>query len=184
MTGSRILHPGRSSPVTLDCSRLDCWSMMMRTLQNIRNGSDERRPRHRHRIFRRSRAGKLRSALRDELNWPLHRGWVTVKAQVSSRSLIKRGYYSRYSSGGGGLGGYAVGFTYRVEGKSYEGSFLSPDKVEPCDLFDIRYNPRHPEQNNGFESETAWAGLASKLTTTVVALFLLFLLVSNLFTHR
>jgi hypothetical protein len=134
--------------------------------------------------FRRSRVDRLRSALRDEFSWLLHRGWTTVKAEVSDYSIIKRGYYSRYSSGGGGLGGYAVGFTYRVEGKSYEGCHISPDKVESGERFDIRYNTQHPEQNNGFESETAWAGLASKLTTTVVALFLLFLLVSNLFTRR
>jgi hypothetical protein len=54
------------------------------------------------------------------------------------------------------IGGYAVTFTYAVNGKTYDGIAISPDKFEENDTFVIRYNPDHPEENNSFESEFSW----------------------------
>ena len=54
-----------------------------------------------------------------------------------------------------------MNFTYTVQGRTYSGVTVSPDKVEPGDHFVLRCNPTRPEMNNSFDSETSWVPAAS-----------------------
>jgi hypothetical protein len=51
------------------------------------------------------------------------------------------------------LGGWAVIFTYLVDGKTYDGILLSSEEVEEHGQFMIRYNPDCPTENNTLETK-------------------------------
>jgi hypothetical protein len=88
-----------------------------------------------------------------------HRGWVEGEAQVIACSTpVSRRYTTPRPDGEGSSRDlpYVVAFRYMVKGKSFEGTVNSPDEVQRGDTFPIRYDPRHPEKNNTFDSETNW----------------------------
>lgn len=91
----------------------------------------------------------IEQALRRDL--PHH--WAETEAEVTDCTFARM----RALIDGGGvddeLAHYAVGFSYRVGGKSYSGELSSPVEVERGDTFTIRYNPDRPEQNNSVASE-------------------------------
>jgi hypothetical protein len=51
------------------------------------------------------------------------------------------------------LAHYTVGFSYKVNGTTYDGVLSSPVQVEPHDTFLLRYNPDDPKENNSLASE-------------------------------
>ena len=106
--------------------------------------------------FKETRSKKFRKSLDQAIRKFTHRGWTNADAQVRSCKLIHPSNRLQQRDGSMPIGGYAVTFTYAVNGKTYDGIAISPDKVEENDTFVIRYNPDHPEENNSFESEFRW----------------------------
>lgn len=120
---------------------------------------------------------RIREALRGFFSGLFHRNWAEVEAEVCectpiaprSYTYSRQGVLPRFS-------GYVVTFSYRVNGKKYEGITNSPDEVKLHDKFGIRYNPKHPGENNTFDSETNWTTAYTKYFTIIMILFFLFLL--------
>jgi len=111
-----------------------------------------------------------------------HRGWVETEAEVCQCRPLRRSYdVSRFASPR--LGGYSVTFTYKVNGKSYDGILLSPVEVQEHDKFAIRYNPRQPEINNTFESEAGWVPYLNYVANGALLLIMLALLIVHFFFH-
>ncbi len=107
--------------------------------------------------------------------WLRKRGWREAEAEViGCVATNPLRYQSKQEPW---IGGYAVTFAYRVDGRDYEGTTISPEKVEAGEKMTIRYNPRHPAQNNSFDSETDWAEPAAKLEEVLVLCLLLFAVV-------
>ena len=73
-----------------------------------------------------------------------HNNWPETLAEVQ---ICK---YNRYAEeeGPGEPFYYAVGFTYTVNGHTYEGGLESPVEVQIGDKFPIRYNPSNPARNS------------------------------------
>jgi hypothetical protein len=124
--------------------------------------------------FMRPRSARIRGRLTDIFTSLLHLGWIETEAEVRECTVIRKNYVST-TQVMPRFGGYVVTFTYSVDGKTYGGSTFSPDEVQTGDKFAIRYNPRHPEQNNSFESETNWTTTYSKWFV-IIALLLVFYL--------
>jgi hypothetical protein len=131
-------------------------------------------------ILMREDSGKARTQFANLCGGLFHRGWVDVEAEVSDCTLI-RNYIATPRDAWKPLGGYVVGFTYEMNGKSYEGILDSPDKVEAGDKFTIRCNPRHPEKNNTFDSETHWTYTYTKIFSIVMILLMGFLFIRSFF---
>jgi hypothetical protein len=92
-------------------------------------------------------------SLEQALHSKLPHHWVETEAKVTDCTYAR---LRAYIDGGGAedqLAHYAVGFSYKVDGKTYSGELSSPVEVQPHDTFTIRYNPDRPEQNNSVESE-------------------------------
>ena len=88
-----------------------------------------------------------------------HRNWIEVEADVQDCKAIKPWYPSRDATPH--LWGYAVNFTYRIDGRTFDGVTVSRDKLGKGDRFFLRCNPTHPEKNNSFDSETSWVPAVS-----------------------
>lgn len=88
-------------------------------------------------------------ALRKDL--PHH--WAEVEAEVTDCTYARLRAYIDGAGVEDQLAHYAVGFTYKVNGTTFNGVLSSPVKVEPRDKFLLRYNPDKPEENNSIESE-------------------------------
>jgi hypothetical protein len=91
----------------------------------------------------------IEQALRRDL--PHH--WLETEAEVTDCTYAP---FRAYLDGTGvedQIAHYVVGFTYQVNGTSYNGVLSSPVEVQPQDKFSIRYNPAKPEENNSLESE-------------------------------
>jgi hypothetical protein len=131
-------------------------------------------------ILIREDSGKARTQFANPGSGLFHRGWVDVEAEVSDCTLI-RNYIATPRDAWKPLGGYVVGFSYEVNGKSYEGILDSPDKVAMGDKFTIRYDPRHPEKNNTFDSETHWSYTYTKIFSIGIILLMLFLFIRSCF---
>jgi hypothetical protein len=81
-------------------------------------------------------------------------------------------------------GGYAVRFSYSVDGRVHKGLTKSSFEVREKDPFPIRYNPRHPEENNTLDSANSRATLLVKfLTPALVFLMLFMFMMSVVFRH-
>jgi hypothetical protein len=81
-------------------------------------------------------------------------------------------------------GGYAVTFSYAVGGMSYKGLTKSSFEVRENDTFPIRYNPRHPEENNSLGSANSRAALLARFLAPVLVLLILFLFIKTVVFHR
>jgi len=83
-------------------------------------------------------------------------------------------------------GFYAVGFTYKVNGISYEGATNSPVAMQRGDRFSIRYDPEDPEENNSLESECERPWFKDYLYVSYAVLLglMLYGLVSRYLLHR
>jgi hypothetical protein len=88
-------------------------------------------------------------ALRKDL--PHH--WAEVEAEVTDCTFVKTRWYADGAGVDEQIPHYAVGFTYEVNGATYNGVLSSPVQVEPHDKFLLRYNPDKPQENNSVESE-------------------------------
>jgi len=125
---------------------------------------------------------RIRESLTDWIGWLFHRGWVEVEAEVRDCTPIHKGPFSTlslYKSATATFGGYVVGFTYVVQGKEYEGITNSTVEVQKHDKFAIRYNLKHPEENNTFDSETNWVVTYTKYFTVILFLFMVFLYIKE-----
>jgi hypothetical protein len=131
-------------------------------------------------ILIREDSGKARSRFASPGSGLLPRRWVDVEAEVSYCTLI-RNYIATPRDAWKPLGGYVVGFTYEVDGNSYEGILDSPDKVKVGEKFTIRCDPRHPEKNNTFDPETHWTYTYTKIFTIAMILLMLFLFIRSYF---
>lgn len=131
-------------------------------------------------ILLRGDSGKARTQFANPRTGLFHRGWVDVEAEVSCCRLI-RNYIATPRDAWKPLGGYVVGFTYEVNGKGYEGILDSPDRLKVGDKFTIRCDPRHPEKNNTFDSETHWTYTYTKIFRIAMILLMLFLFIRSYF---
>ncbi|MFZ0302532.1 MAG: DUF3592 domain-containing protein [Terracidiphilus sp.] len=124
-------------------------------------------------------AEKLRLWFNDLLGSFSHRGWKETDAQVEACGAmdVLAGVYMS-------IGGYAVVLSYEVDGKRYEAEAVSSVKVEKGGTIKIRYNPRHPEQNNSIGSETNWTSPAFRIGTILMVLVLLGLLAAGIVMRR
>lgn len=103
--------------------------------------------------WRNTLAHGFRDWRKDALGRFTQRGWLQAEAEVTSCKPARRRYYfSRYSIPPR-LDGWAVAFTYVVEGKTYDGLLLSKEEVEKHSRFMIRYNPHCPVENNTLETK-------------------------------
>jgi hypothetical protein len=88
-------------------------------------------------------------ALRKDL--PHH--WLETEAEVADCTYAPIRAFVDGAGVDEQLAHYTVGFTYKVNGTTYNGVLSSPVEVEPHDTFALRYNPDRPEENNSLESE-------------------------------
>jgi hypothetical protein len=126
--------------------------------------------------LRKPRSTRFREMLSEFIGRLSHRGWKKIEAQVRDCTLVPPSTYPSRYDGWNRIGGYAVSFTYVVNGKAYPGMLNSPVEVQAHDRFLIRYNPRHPEENNSLGSENSWVTLYTTLASAVLVLLMLFLL--------
>jgi len=135
-------------------------------------------------ILMRERRGKSRSILANPGLGLFHRGWVEGNAEVIACSTpVSRRYtpYQNDTEGSFGLLPYVVTFRYEVKGKSYEGIINSPDEVQKGDRFIIRYDPRHPQKNNTFDSQTDWTYTYTKIFSIAMILLMGFVFIWSYF---
>ncbi|MFZ0745872.1 MAG: hypothetical protein WAM85_15795 [Terracidiphilus sp.] len=117
--------------------------------------------------FRRTRTGgfrewrldlghKFRNWRADLLGRFMQKGWLETEAEaICSRPIgHKYKYISRNAQPT--LSGWAVNFTYDVDGKSFDGIAISRAKMNIHNKFIIRYNPAHPEENNTLATKLDW----------------------------
>jgi hypothetical protein len=114
--------------------------------------------------------------------WVRKRDWLEAEAEVIECSSAER--CTGYCDYDGPIPRHAVTFTYAVDGLTYKGMTISPVEVELHAKMTIRYNPRHPAQNNSFDSETEWAEPAAKVEEVVALGFLLFAVVIYFFARH
>lgn len=100
-----------------------------------------------------------------------HRNWIDVEVMVQDCTALRPWYGGSRGEAVAHLWGYAVNFTYTVDGRTIEGMTVSPDKMETGDRFVLRCNPIRPEQNNSFDSETSWAPAVSWVINIGLVLF-------------
>jgi hypothetical protein len=107
-----------------------------------------------------------------------HLHWHKAEAHVIDCTPIGATRYPMLPEDGWTrIGGYTVTFSYSVGGRTYKGLTESSFKVETHDTFPIRYNPRHPEENNTVGSINSRASLFAKFLTPVLALLIVFLFI-------
>lgn len=70
--------------------------------------------------FKKTRSQKFRESLNHIVRRFTHRGWVETEAAVRFCKLIRSSYPIQSRSGAMPPGGYAVTFTYGVNGKTYD----------------------------------------------------------------
>jgi hypothetical protein len=114
--------------------------------------------------------------------WVRKRDWLEAEAEVVGCASAES--CTSYWDSEGPIPNYVVTFTYKVGGIDYEGMTISPVEVELKSRMTIRYNPRHPEQNNSFDSETGWAGPAAKVEEALVLCLVLLAVVVYFFARR
>jgi hypothetical protein len=125
--------------------------------------------------FGKSRLTRLREKLGDLVCSFSRRGWKQTDARIENCAAMQVI---------DGFGGYAVALSYEVDGESYQADAVSPVEVEKGDTIKIRYNPRHPEQNNSFDSETNWTSPAFRIRTILMVLVLLGLLAAGIIMRK
>jgi len=123
--------------------------------------------------FRRTPAENLRLWFSDLLNSISHRGWKETDARVEQCGAMQ-------VQDSGSTGGYAAVLSYEVDGKRYEAEAITLFEVQLHETVKIHYNPRHPEQNNSFGSETSWASPLVRIGTILMVLLLLALLAAGI----
>jgi hypothetical protein len=120
--------------------------------------------------------------------WLRKRGWLEAEAEVieciPAKSSMFYGSSAYYQPDGPVVSGFVVTFTYKVDGECYEGTTISADEVELHGKVTIRFNPRHPAQNNSFDSETDWMKPVSQAEGVLGLCLLLLAVVAYLVTRR
>ena len=135
-------------------------------------------------ILMRERRAKSRGRFANLGGGLFQRRWVQGNAEVIACSTPVSRRYSPYlndTEGTFGVLPYIVTFRYTVNGKSYEGILNSPDEVEKGDKFIIRYDPRHPQKNNTFDSQTNWTYTYTKIFSIAMILLMGFLFIWSYF---
>jgi hypothetical protein len=126
-------------------------------------------------ILIRERRARSRSIFANPGLGLFHRGWLEADAEVVACSTPVSRRYTPYQNdveGSFGLLPYVVTFRYEVKGKSYEGIINSPDKIKRGDTFTIRYDPRNPEKNNTFDSQSDWTYTYTTIFSVVMLLLM------------
>lgn len=131
--------------------------------------------------FRRSRWDTIRDRLTDMIPGLRQRHWMIVDAEIRACTSSTQIGTSRGPIESLKVGPYIVDFTYKVNGRIFDGVTSSPVKVEKHDKFAIHYNPRRPEENNSLDSETAWVNSYAIVSSVVILLMILFGFLRNLF---
>jgi hypothetical protein len=134
--------------------------------------------------FRRTPAEKRRLWLNDLLSSFSHRGWLETDAKIEDCTATKPNFRSYRAGASACIGGYVVGLTYEVDGKRYDAGAISQVKVEKGETIKIRYNPRHPDQNNSIISETSWASSAVRVETILLVILMLGLLAAGIMMRK
>ena len=134
--------------------------------------------------FRKSRSTRMREKIADLACSFSQRGWKETDARIEDCAAIKTHVNFGRRGVTAGVGGFAVGLSYEVNGKRYEAEAVSPVKVENGEAIKIRYNPRHPEQNNSIVSEMSWATSVVKIETILMVIFLLALFAAGIMMRR
>jgi hypothetical protein len=135
----------------------------------------------------RERRRKSRGMLTNLESGLFHRGWVEGDAEVIACSTpVSWRFTATPLQGGGPIRAlpYVVTFRYVVKGKSYQGIINSKEKVKRGDLFTIRYNPRHPENNNTMDSETNWTYTYTTIFSVVMLLLMTLVFIWSYFFQR
>ncbi len=114
--------------------------------------------------------------------WLRKRGWLETEAEVIE--CVSAESCTIYSGCEGPIPSYVVTFTYVVDGVEYKGMTISPVEVELQSRMTIRYNPRHPAQNNSFDSETEWIKPVAKLEEVLALGLALLAVVVYFFVRR
>jgi hypothetical protein len=134
--------------------------------------------------LQRSRWKKARDRMDVLFGWVRQRGWVEAEAEVLACVPGRTHVVGRSGWGGPVAGGWVVTFIYIVDGKSYEGTTISQEKVEPGEIISVRFNPRRPAQNDSFDSETDWTVPVSHVEMALLALFVLGAILMHYFPLR
>jgi hypothetical protein len=118
----------------------------------------------------------------DSLEPAHHHGWPETKAEVTSCKFVRA--MSIRSSVSPAY--FAVGFSYKVDGISYQGVTTSSVAVECHDKFALRYNPEHPDQNNSIGSvcDRPWFKDYLYIVGALFATVILYDLVTRYLPHR
>jgi hypothetical protein len=104
------------------------------------------------REWRHGLAHRFRASRKDAVGRFTQKGWIETEAEVTSCTAHERRYYVNKSAAPS-LSGWAVGFAYVVNGKSYDGVLISKEEVQKRGKFMIRYNPECPAENNTLETK-------------------------------
>jgi hypothetical protein len=115
-----------------------------------------------------------------------HPDWITVEAKVTEcRSSTMSGSqlacdpkYFRLA-----VSGYAVSFTYVVNGKTFEGMYFRDKPFHKGQVISVRCNPRHPERNDTLESSWGWTTVYTTVFCIAMVLVLLYSAWSNVVGH-
>jgi hypothetical protein len=120
----------------------------------------------------------------DLIEQALHHDWPEVEAEVRDCRFVRAIRGSGASVGQSAY--YAVGFTYQVNGITYQGVLSSPVEVQTHDKFSIRYNPEHPEENNSLASkcESGWLKYYTYIFAALLIGFIVFDVVRTLVLHH
>ncbi len=114
--------------------------------------------------------------------WLRKRGWVEAEAEVIECASAES--CTSYCDCEGPIPSYVVTFTYAVDGVDYKGMTISPVEVELQSKMPIRYDPRHPAQNNSFDSETDWVKPVSRVEEVLVLCLVLLAVIVYFVTGR
>ena len=137
--------------------------------------------------LRQSRIARLEAELHELAGRLTHLHWPSTQAEVTDCKRMRvpqRFYGDSYPLPEPPLiRGYAVGFRYSVDGKSYTGILDSPVEVEAGDRFQLRYNPNHPNENNSLCSENSPSMMYAKLANVVLAILAVAFLLAFLKDH-
>jgi len=121
--------------------------------------------------MRKPLAARLSRWIASSFDWIRKRGWIEIEAEVQECTALRYGnYLGRSGIHRGPWGNFLITFTYEVNGRTFDGTTVSPDEVQKGDTFAIRCNPNRPEENNTFDSETNWVSAANWIVMSGIVL--------------
>jgi hypothetical protein len=77
------------------------------------------------------------------------RDWMLTQATIKS---VRRKFLPRTFDDNGYITEYVVTFAYDVEGRKWTGKYTTSVQPKIGHQFEILYDPKHPNRNNGVDS--------------------------------